>query len=43
MTKFRQSPATPKQWATELQEKVLANYDLDVINTRYNEAFKGLI
>ena len=43
VTKFRQSPATPKQWATELQEKVLANYDLDVINTRSNEAFKGLI
>ena len=41
--KLRQSPTIPKQWALELQERLLSTYSLEAINKLYDEQLKEFI
>ena len=41
--KLRQSLTIPKQWATELQEKLLDTYSLTAVNKLYDESLKEFI
>lgn len=41
--KFRESSSTPKQWALELQQKVLDLYSQDAVSKAYDAALKEVI
>lgn len=43
VTKFRQSPTTPREWAAELKAKLIDTYDLSSINKSYDAALKEYI
>lgn len=41
--KFRESSATPKQWATELEQKIKENYSFEAICKAYDEALREVL
>jgi glycosyltransferase involved in cell wall biosynthesis len=43
VTKFRQSPAIPTQWAADLGKELRERYSLDAVNRLYNETLGGLL
>jgi len=43
IAKFRQSPATPKEWAANLQKKILERYSFESISNAYDVALNGVI
>lgn len=43
ITKFRSSNYIPKQWATELEQKLLKAYSFESIANQYNETLKDVI
>jgi glycosyltransferase involved in cell wall biosynthesis len=43
IAKFRSASAIPKEWALELQEKLIANYSHDAIVNSYNEITRGIL
>lgn len=43
ITKFHQSPSTPREWATDLQKIINEQYSFAAICRAYDEAFKDII
>jgi len=43
LLKFRSSSSMPREWAKELQAKLLASHGQKQINALYDEAFKGIL
>jgi len=43
VTKFKQSPMIPKQWATELAPVLLEKYNLDAVCKQYDAALKEYV
>lgn len=41
--KFRSSPATPKEWAVDLQAKIQELYAFDRISSMYDTALEGIV
>lgn len=43
VTKFRTASALPKEWATEMQSKVLDLYSIQSVISKYNDLTKGIL
>lgn len=43
ITKFRNAPAIPKEWAKNLKETILEKYSIKSIMNQYDEATRGMI
>lgn len=43
IAKFRSSPATPKEWATELSGKLKSMYSFEKISQHYTETFREIL